>query len=182
MTSGRTLSCNYWNFEIIKTFGNAMALRVICLQNMGLVFVSLHNMLNTKENLIFPPQPPLWLLLCLVKFWGCWHLLWGLVKAIRCPSDVTMPWKIQSMLVWHQFWLKKTQSILQKTITRTKKSGTRWWEWQKSCSNVGVPPCKLKTLVKTKFASSMSLPFYYGRKSSLMFQGRASSSQVWAIT
>jgi hypothetical protein len=55
--------------------------------------------------------------------------------------------------------IKKTQSILQNTITRTKKSGKGWQEWQKACSNVGVPPCKLKTLVKTRFASSMSLPF-----------------------
>jgi hypothetical protein len=114
-------------FEIIKTFGNARLCKwVICLQNMGLVFVSLHNMSNMKENLIFPAWPPLWLLLCLVKFWGCWHLFWGLVKAIQCPSDVTVPWKTSILI-------KKTQSILQKTITRTKKSGKGWWEWLKTC-------------------------------------------------
>jgi hypothetical protein len=108
-----------------------MALQVICLQNMSLVFVSLHNMSNMKENLIFPPWTPLWLLLCLVKFWGCRHLLWGLVKAIPCPSDVTKPWKIQSMLVWHQSWLKKHNPFCKipsqgpKRVVRDDKSGKR---------------------------------------------------------
>jgi hypothetical protein len=42
------------------------------------------------------------------------------------------------------------------------KDQKRWYGMMRMAKvmfKCGVPPCKLKTLVKTKFASSMSLPF-----------------------
>jgi hypothetical protein len=56
----------------------------------------------------------------------------------------------------------------------------------------GVPPKKLKILVKTKFASQVILfqktskfkhiiALCYGRQQALALQGRVPSSQVWAI-
>jgi hypothetical protein len=38
--------------------------------------------------------------------------------------------------------IKLTQSILQKTIISTKKSGKGWQEWHKACLDVGVFPWK----------------------------------------
>jgi len=66
-------------------------------------------------------------------------------------------------------------------------------EWHKTCSIWGLPPRKLKTLVKTRFASIVIvfqeilefkhvIAFCYGRQQSLTFQGHVPSPQVWAIT
>jgi hypothetical protein len=40
-----------------------------------------------------------------------------------------------------------------KTITWTKKSGKGWQKWHKACELGEVPPRKLKTPMKTSFAS-----------------------------
>jgi len=53
--------------------------------------------------------------------------------------------------------IKGTQVILKKTITWTKKSVKRWQEWDKACVEMGLPCCKLKTLMKMLFASRVFL-------------------------
>lgn len=53
--------------------------------------------------------------------------------------------------------LKNAQAALQKTITWTKNSGKGHIESEKVCVDVGLSPRKLKTLVKTKFASKVVL-------------------------
>jgi hypothetical protein len=81
---------------------------------------------------------------------------------------------------------------LQNTITWIKKSGKGQKEWHKTCLDVGVPPQKLKTHVRTRFASKVILfqktfefehviTLCYGRKKSLAFQGCVPTSQIWAI-
>jgi len=47
--------------------------------------------------------------------------------------------------------VKDAQAILQKTITRTKKSSKGRQEWEKVCIECGLLFRKLKTLVKTRF-------------------------------
>jgi hypothetical protein len=51
----------------------------------------------------------------------------------------------------------RVTSLLQKTITCTKKSGKGRWEWHKTCLHSGVPPRKLKTPIKIRFASTIIL-------------------------
>jgi hypothetical protein len=51
--------------------------------------------------------------------------------------------------------VKDAQAILQKTITWIKKFGESRQEWEKACIECGLPPQKLKTPVKTKFASKV---------------------------
>jgi hypothetical protein len=46
---------------------------------------------------------------------------------------------------------------LQKTIAWTKKSNKGWSEWKRACLDVGLCHPKLKTLVKTRFASKVIL-------------------------
>ncbi len=88
--------------------------------------------------------------------------------------------------------IKEAQFILQKTITWTKKSDKGCQKWQKACEQVGVPPQKLKTLMKFHFALRVVLfqetfelkhviVLYYGSQQSLTLQGRVLNPQVWAI-
>jgi hypothetical protein len=52
--------------------------------------------------------------------------------------------------------LKIAQSTLQKTNNKwTKKSGKGYQEWDKACKVDGLPLHKLKTLMKTRFASKV---------------------------
>ncbi len=53
--------------------------------------------------------------------------------------------------------IKRCQSILQKTITWTKKSGKGRQKWQKTCLDMDIHPHKLKILVKTRFFSKVIL-------------------------
>ncbi|KAJ7538060.1 hypothetical protein O6H91_11G033100 [Diphasiastrum complanatum] len=87
--------------------------------------------------------------------------------------------------------LKEAQTSLQKTITWTKKSGKGRQEWTKACIDSGLRPRKLKTPVKTRFASKVilfqeTLEFReaiitcYSRQS-LALQSRVPSPQIWAI-
>jgi hypothetical protein len=73
-----------------------------------------------------------------------------------------------------------------------KKSGKGWDEWHKACLDSHVPPRKLKTLLKTKFASCVNLFqetlefkhaifLYYGKHVALAFQAHVPSPQVWAV-
>jgi DNA-binding PucR family transcriptional regulator len=88
--------------------------------------------------------------------------------------------------------IKEARSILQKTITWTKKSSKGRQEWHKTRLDVGVPPQKLKTHVKTRFASKIILfqetlefkhviALCYGRQQSFALQAYVPSPQVWAI-
>ncbi len=62
--------------------------------------------------------------------------------------------KVSKCLV--QVSVKDVQAALQKTITLcTKKSGKGRQEWEKACIECGMPPRKLKTVIKTKFASKV---------------------------
>jgi hypothetical protein len=51
----------------------------------------------------------------------------------------------------------KVTSILQKTITWTKKNGKGRRKWHKTCLHSGVPLRKLKTPIKIRFASTIVL-------------------------
>ena len=53
--------------------------------------------------------------------------------------------------------IKNAQAALEKTIIWTKKSGRQNLEWIKACEKVGLPSMRLKTPVKTKFASKVVL-------------------------
>jgi hypothetical protein len=53
--------------------------------------------------------------------------------------------------------LKATQSALHKTITWMKKSGKGRSKWKQTCFNIGLSHQKLKTPVKTRFASEVIL-------------------------
>jgi hypothetical protein len=53
--------------------------------------------------------------------------------------------------------LKDTQAALQKTITWTKKSTKGKHEWDAACIEAGLPIRRLKTPVKTRFASKVVL-------------------------
>lgn len=53
--------------------------------------------------------------------------------------------------------VKDAQATLQKTITWTKKSEKGRLEWNKACIDSGVRPRKLKKLVKTCFASKVTM-------------------------
>jgi hypothetical protein len=53
--------------------------------------------------------------------------------------------------------LKGVQASLQNTITWIKKFGKGKQEWKYSCIIVGLPPRMLKTFVKTRFASRITL-------------------------
>ena len=57
--------------------------------------------------------------------------------------------------------LKDAQAVLQKTITWTKKSTKRKHEWNVVCIEAGLPIRRLKTPVKTMFASKVV--FFYPR-------------------
>jgi len=87
--------------------------------------------------------------------------------------------------------IKKPQSISQKTITWTKKSGKGWQDWHKACELGGVPPQKLKALKKTCFASRIVLfqesfkfkhgiILCYGTQQLLALQRRVPNTQIWA--
>ncbi|KAJ7552447.1 hypothetical protein O6H91_06G055400 [Diphasiastrum complanatum] len=76
--------------------------------------------------------------------------------------------------------LKEAQSSLQQTITWTKKSRKGRQEWTKACIDSGLRPQKLKTPIKTRFASKGSIITCYSRQS-LALQSRVPSPQIWAI-
>ena len=87
--------------------------------------------------------------------------------------------------------LKNAQSTLQKTITWTKKSGKGRHEWEKACIEAGLPSRRLKTPVKTRFASKVTLfqeTLEYAsainicyQRQSLQLQARVPSGLTWAI-
>jgi hypothetical protein len=85
--------------------------------------------------------------------------------------------------------IKKTQSIFQKSIIWTKKSGKGQQKWHKVGELIRVPPWKLKTPMKTHFASRVVLfqdtfefknviVFCYGRQQLLALKGCVPSPQV----
>ncbi len=51
--------------------------------------------------------------------------------------------------------IKDAHASLQKTITWTKKSGKGKQEWARAYKDASLCPWKLKTYVKTKFASKV---------------------------
>ena len=53
--------------------------------------------------------------------------------------------------------IKNVETTLQRTIMWTKKSRKSNTEWIKACEEVGLPNRRLKTLVKTRFASKVVL-------------------------
>jgi hypothetical protein len=88
--------------------------------------------------------------------------------------------------------MKDAQATLQKTITWTKKFGEGRQEWEKACIECGLPPQKLKTLVKTKFAFKIimfkeTLEFkqiiitYYERQKTIVLQQIVPKAQVWVV-
>jgi hypothetical protein len=66
--------------------------------------------------------------------------------------------------------VKVAQAKLQSTITWTKKSGLGRQEWAKACIEAGLPVKKLRTPMKTRFASRV-----------ILFQVRISCSFHWTI-
>jgi hypothetical protein len=89
--------------------------------------------------------------------------------------------------------VKDVHVALQKMITLwIKKSEKGRQEWEKACIQCGMPPRKLKTVIKTKFASKVimfekTLEFKktiitcYGRQNTITLQQRIPKAQVWAI-
>ncbi len=88
--------------------------------------------------------------------------------------------------------VKDAQAILQKTITRTKKSSKGRQEWEKVCIECGLLFRKLKTLVKTRFSFKVimfekTLEFKqaiitcYERQKTIVLQQKVPKAQVWAI-
>jgi hypothetical protein len=86
--------------------------------------------------------------------------------------------------------LKDAQKSLQSCITWTKKSGKGRQEWDKACIDAGLPSRKLKTHVKTRFASKVvlfqetqeyadAINICY-RRQSLKLQARVPSGMTWA--
>ena len=86
--------------------------------------------------------------------------------------------------------LKDAQKSLQSCITWTKKSGKGRQEWDKACIDAGLPTRKLKTPVKTRFASKVvlfqetqeyadAISICY-RRQSLKLQARVPSGMTWA--
>ena len=86
--------------------------------------------------------------------------------------------------------LKDAQKSLQSCITWTKKSGKGRQEWDKACIDAGLPTRKLKTPVKTRFASKVvlfqetqeyadAISICY-RRQSLKLQARVPSEMTWA--
>jgi len=89
--------------------------------------------------------------------------------------------------------VKDAQTTLQKTITWTKKFSRSRQEWKKACIECGLSLQKIKTLIKTRFASNIimfekTLEFKqviitcYGRQKNIVLQQRVPKAQVWAIT
>ena len=86
--------------------------------------------------------------------------------------------------------MKDAQKSLQSCITWTKKSGKGCQEWDRACIDAGLPTRKLKTPVKTRFASKVvlfqetqeyadAISICY-RRQSLKLQARAPSGMTWA--
>ena len=86
--------------------------------------------------------------------------------------------------------LKDAQKSLQSCITWMKKSGKGRQEWDKACIDAGLPTRKLKTPVKTRFASKVvlfqetqeyadAISICY-RRQSLKLQARVPSGMTWA--
>jgi hypothetical protein len=111
---------------------------------------------------------------------------WGHAMSKCCQYSIN-DLKIYASL--NPISIKKAQSILQKIITWTKKNDMGQQEWHKTCSNMGVPPWKLKTLVKTKFISIVIIfqetfefkhviALYHGRQQSLALKGHVPSPQI----
>ena len=86
--------------------------------------------------------------------------------------------------------MKDAQKSLQSCITWTKKSGKGRQEWDRACIDAGLPTRKLKTPVKTRFASKVvlfqetqeyadAISICY-RRQSLKLQARAPSGMTWA--
>ena len=87
--------------------------------------------------------------------------------------------------------LKTAQATLQKIITWTKKSRKGGREWKEACIDAQLRPRKLKTLVKTRFASCVilfqetleyrnAINMCYGREAAHL-QVRVPDGQTWAI-
>ena len=86
--------------------------------------------------------------------------------------------------------MKDAQKSLQSCITWTKKSGKGRQEWDRACIDAGLPTRKLKTPVKTRFASKVvlfqetqeyadAISICY-RRQSLKLQARVPSGMTWA--
>jgi hypothetical protein len=109
------------------------------------------------KGVIFQPWLKLWLLLFYVKG-RVWHNhLWGHIRHVmsECCQYVTNDSTVCVYLTIIS--IKEAQYVLQKTIAWTKKSGKGQHEWHKTCLHSGVPPRKLKTQIKTMFASKVIL-------------------------
>ncbi len=82
------------------------------------------------------------------------QLLWASnikLKSIYAIND------LKTCVGMKEVSIKDVQFSLQKIITWTQKSGKGLQEWVKTCKDVVLWPQKLKTLVKTKFASKVIL-------------------------
>ncbi len=87
--------------------------------------------------------------------------------------------------------LKDAQVVLQKIITWTKKSGKGRLEWEKACHESSMQHRKLKTSMKTHFASKLilfqeTLEFVnvintYYTPQNLALWARVPSGLTWAI-
>ncbi len=85
--------------------------------------------------------------------------------------------------------VKVAQGNLQKTITWTKKSKKGRQEWERECVERGLQPQKLKTLVKTRFASKAimfkevlefkgAILLCYGQQKTIALQQRVPKAKV----
>ena len=87
--------------------------------------------------------------------------------------------------------LRSAQTALQSCITWTKKSGKGGAEWRKACIKAGLPARKLRTPVKTRFASKVilfqetleyadAINICYAAQS-LKLQARVPTGVTWAV-
>jgi hypothetical protein len=71
--------------------------------------------------------------------------------------------------------VKDAQTTLQKTITWTKKINRSRQEWEKACIECGLSLQKIKTLIKTRFASNIIMferPWNSSKLSSIVMEGK----------
>jgi len=129
----------------------------------------------------------------IINLWGFSKFMKVVVLGMWCLKHVsaTNGNKVFKGLV--QVNVKDVHVALQKMITLwIKKSEKGRQEWEKACIQCGMPPRKLKTVIKTKFASKVimfekTLEFKktiitcYGRQNTITLQQRIPKAQVWAI-
>jgi hypothetical protein len=80
------------------------------------------------------------------------------VMGMQCQSVVNMLlMTLRYVVECERFFIKDALSSLQKIITWILKSGKGKHEWDRACKDASFCPQKLKTPMKTRFASKIIL-------------------------